>query len=103
MEFEYKGYTLIQSSYNWHFRIVDASGHVVLHASYTKPLKKEEAEEKIDTYLTMFNSTLEKLNPYCDLLKGNRPENDSDTQYDTCSDCFRYDICKNYYESKGKL
>lgn len=37
-----------------------------------------------------------KINPMCDLLVGNRPENDSDTQYYECEDCHRYEICKNY-------
>lgn len=37
-----------------------------------------------------------KINPMCDLLVGNRPENDSDTQYYECEDCYRYEICKNY-------
>ena len=37
-----------------------------------------------------------KINPYCDLLIGNRPENDSDTQYHECEDCHRYKICKKY-------
>lgn len=38
-----------------------------------------------------------KFNPYCDLLIGNRPENDSDTQYDECEGCHRYDTCEAYY------
>lgn len=37
-----------------------------------------------------------KINPMCDLLVGNRPENDSDTQYYECENCYRYEICKNY-------
>lgn len=32
----------------------------------------------------------------CDLLVGNRPENDSDTQYYECEDCYRYETCKKY-------
>lgn len=36
----------------------------------------------------------------CDLLIGNRPENDSDEQCYECDDCHRYDICKKYYESR---
>lgn len=39
-----------------------------------------------------------KLNPCCDLLEGNRPENDSDEQYDECEECYRYEICKKWYE-----
>lgn len=37
-----------------------------------------------------------KINPMCDLLVGNRPENDSDTQYYECEDCHRYETCKKY-------
>lgn len=37
-----------------------------------------------------------KINPRCDLLMGNRPENDSDTQYYECEDCYRYEICKKH-------
>lgn len=37
-----------------------------------------------------------KINPRCDLLIGNRPENDSDTQYYECEDCHRYEICKKH-------
>lgn len=41
-----------------------------------------------------------KFNSECDLLIGNRPENDSDEQCYECDDCHRYDICKKYYESR---
>lgn len=37
-----------------------------------------------------------KINPMCDLLVGNRPENDSDTQYYECEYCYRYETCKKY-------
>lgn len=37
-----------------------------------------------------------KINPRCDLLIGNRPENDSDNQYLECEDCHRYEICKKH-------
>lgn len=37
-----------------------------------------------------------KINPMCDLLVGNRPENDSDTQYYECEDCHRCETCKKY-------
>ena len=42
-----------------------------------------------------------KLNPYCDLLIGNIPENDSDEQYYECEDCHRFEICKKWHESHG--
>lgn len=41
-----------------------------------------------------------KFDIYCDLLIGNRPENDSDNQYEECEDCHRYEICKKWHESK---
>lgn len=36
----------------------------------------------------------------CDLLIGNRPENDSDNQYSDCEDYYRYDICNNWFRRK---
>lgn len=41
-----------------------------------------------------------KLNEHCDLIIGNKPENDSDTQYHECEECHRYNICHRYYKSK---
>lgn len=41
-----------------------------------------------------------KFEQHCDLLIGNRPENDSDEQYYECEDCYRYEICKRWHESQ---
>ncbi len=38
----------------------------------------------------------------CDLLIGNKPENDSDEQYAECEDCYRYDICLSAKEREVK-
>lgn len=56
MEFEYEGYKLVQSCFNWHYSIYDAKGHKVMHAQYDKVLTKEKAIDIIKTFLTMFNS-----------------------------------------------
>lgn len=36
----------------------------------------------------------------CDLLLGNKSSNDSDKQYETCEECYRYNICM---EAKKKF
>lgn len=41
-----------------------------------------------------------KFSSECDLLIGNASENDSDEQYQECEDCYRYEICKKWYENK---
>lgn len=38
-----------------------------------------------------------KFDKNCDLLEGNKPENDSDDQYNSCVQCYRFDICRDYY------
>lgn len=38
----------------------------------------------------------------CELIEGNKLENDSDTQYTTCLACYRFDICRNWYLRKKK-
>ena len=55
MEFEYKGYKLVQSSFNWHYSIYDSNNHKVMHAQYDKVLTKEKAIEIIEAFLTMFD------------------------------------------------
>lgn len=36
----------------------------------------------------------------CDLIIGNKLENDSDEQYHTCELCYRYDVCSRYIKKK---
>lgn len=38
----------------------------------------------------------------CDLLLGNKPENDSCIQYESCKDCYRYSICLKAKEDFDK-
>lgn len=47
-KWEHKGYTLIQTDYNWHFMIYDKEGRAVMHASCTCPLTDDEAIENIE-------------------------------------------------------
>lgn len=42
-----------------------------------------------------------KFNSDCDLLIGNRPENDSDNQHEECEDCHRYEVCKMWFEQNN--
>ena len=48
---EHKGYTLVQTDYNWHFGIFDANGKMVFHAQCTKRLTDEEAIEQIKSFI----------------------------------------------------
>lgn len=49
--YEHKGYTLQQSSLNWHCMIFDTKGEPVYHASCTEKLTEAEAKEMIDNFL----------------------------------------------------
>lgn len=52
--YEHKGFILQQSSYNWHYMIIDPKrDKMVLHASCAKPLTEDEAKAAIDAYLTL--------------------------------------------------
>ena len=52
--YEYKGYVLEQTSYNWHYMIFKKdSGRCVLHASCTKKLNEKEAKRAIDLCLEL--------------------------------------------------
>lgn len=44
-----------------------------------------------------------RLDPYCELLESNRPNNDSDEQFEDCVYCYRYDICKEWYKKEGLI
>lgn len=49
--FSYKGYTLSQTDYNYHYMIFNSDGHRVMHVPYDKPITKEKAREFIDHYI----------------------------------------------------
>lgn len=49
---EHKGYTLVQTEYNWHFMIYETeTGRMVMHAQGTRPLTDEEAKRSIEEML----------------------------------------------------
>lgn len=49
--FSYKGYTLTQTDYNYHYMIFNSDGHGVMHVPYDKPITKEKAREFIEHYI----------------------------------------------------
>lgn len=49
--FSYKGYTLTQTDYNYHYMIFNSDGHRVMHVPYDKPITKEKAREFIEHYI----------------------------------------------------
>lgn len=54
MTFKHKGYTLQQGAkVNYHYMIFAPDGHMVMHASYNKPVTEEKAKEFIEGYLTL--------------------------------------------------
>ncbi len=54
MIFKHKGYTLQQAAKcNHHCMIFAEDGHMVMHASYNKPLTEEEAREFIEDYIML--------------------------------------------------
>lgn len=63
---------------------------------YCMKYKKNNKEK------TFWRNRQMKILKYCDLLIGNRPENDSDTQYYECEECHRYEICKKWHEEKER-
>jgi hypothetical protein len=53
---KHKGYLLQQTSYNWHYAIIDCkTNEWVCHVQYTRKLTEEEARECIDRYLELIN------------------------------------------------
>lgn len=48
--YEHKGYTLQQTSYNWHYMIIK-DGKMVCHCPCTYKLTEEQAKEKIDLFI----------------------------------------------------
>lgn len=57
--YEYKGYILQQTDYNYHYMIFDPAGNFKMHAQCKKKLSKKEAIDIIEAYLYM-----------CDHLEG---------------------------------
>ena len=54
MRFKHKGYTLEQANkYNHHYMIFAPDGHMVMHASYNKPVTEEKAKEFIEGYIIL--------------------------------------------------
>lgn len=53
MEFEYKGYKVIQSSFNWHVSIFDEHKHCVMHINRDKPINRSIAEMFVNQYINM--------------------------------------------------
>lgn len=52
-KFTHKGYTLLQTDYNYHYMIFSDDGHMVMHVPYDKPLIEEKAREFIEHYITL--------------------------------------------------
>lgn len=50
--YEHRGYLLRQTSYNWHYTIVDtARNKMVMHCQCGQKLTEDEAKEAIDFYI----------------------------------------------------
>ena len=50
--YEHKGYTLQQTSYNWHYMIIK-DDKMVMHCQCGKKLTEQEAKESIEFYLDL--------------------------------------------------
>lgn len=56
-KYQYKGYELQQTSYNWHYVIIDLkTNERVFHAACTKELNEEEMKRAIEIFLSLRNS-----------------------------------------------
>lgn len=54
-KFTYKGYTLTQTDYNYHYMIFDSDGRMVMHVSYGgKLMTEEKAKKLIEHYFFSF-------------------------------------------------
>ena len=52
--YEHNGYVLQQSSYNWHYMIIDTkTDKMVMHVSCTEKLTEDEAKKAIDALLKL--------------------------------------------------
>lgn len=70
--FSYKGYTLTQTDYNYHYMIFNSDGHRVMHVPYDKPITKEKAREFIEHYIFLAG----KLDEVGDMLFEDEEESD---------------------------
>lgn len=70
--FSYKGYTLTQTDYNYHYMIFNSDGHRVMHVPYDKPITKEKARELIEHYIFLAG----KLDEVGDMLFEDEEESD---------------------------
>lgn len=50
-EYKYKGYTVKQSNYNYHYIVCNENDHMVMHCQYDKPLTEDTAKEIVDFYI----------------------------------------------------
>lgn len=56
-KYQYKGYELQQTSYNWHYVIIDLKTKKwVFHCSCTKELNEEEMKQAIELFLSIRNN-----------------------------------------------
>ncbi len=53
MTIEHKGHKAVQSDYNHHVTVYDATGKRVFHAQVQEPKSAEELKEYIDFYLQL--------------------------------------------------
>ena len=49
----HKGFTLVQTDYNYHYMIFAKDGHRVMHVPYDKPLTEEKARDCIENYILL--------------------------------------------------
>lgn len=60
-KYRYKGYELQQTSYNWHYMIIDLrTKESVLHCSCNKELNEEEMKKAIDVFIEIISTTLQE-------------------------------------------
>lgn len=60
MEIEYKGYRIMQSSYNHHVMICK-DDQMVYHASCTKNMSRKELREVVDWYIDFINNKFDAI------------------------------------------
>jgi septal ring factor EnvC (AmiA/AmiB activator) len=51
--YEHRGFVLQQTSYNWHYMIINSDGRPVMHCQYSEKLSEDEAKRMIDDYLEL--------------------------------------------------
>lgn len=53
MKITYKGYTLAQTDYNYHYTVFASDGHMVMHVPYGEPMTEKKAKEFIENYIML--------------------------------------------------